>query len=160
MTPLQMELHTARKERLARMNVTPRPTAVLVQRAPVEPEVQGPPAPPPIEAWWRELEERRPVNLSIWLIQKTVALHYGTSVDVICSPRRQGHMMRPRFVAAWLCHTLTSNSYSEIGRQFRKDHSTIMYACHKTRDDAASDPVFGKELLALYDRLEALQEPV
>jgi chromosomal replication initiation ATPase DnaA len=68
--------------------------------------------------------------------------------------------MRPRFVAAWLCHTLTSNSYSEIGRQFRKDHSTIMYACHKTRDDAASDPVFGKELLALYDRLEALQEPV
>jgi hypothetical protein len=157
-----MELHTARKERLARMNA-PRPPIPFVPmeyaRPEAPPSAEVPP-PPPIEAWWRELEATRPVNLSIWLIQKTVALHYGTSVEVICSPRRQGHMMRPRFVAAWLCHTLTASSYSEIGRQFNKDHSTIMYACHKVRDDAASDPVFGKELLALYDRLEAVQEPV
>jgi hypothetical protein len=57
MTPLQMELHAARKERLARMNVTPRPNAVLVSRAHIEQEIQGPPAPSPIEVWWRELEE-------------------------------------------------------------------------------------------------------
>ena len=48
------------------------------------------------------------------------------------SPRRSINIARPRQIAMFLCKSLTSFSYPEIGRAFGgKDHSTVIHAVKK-----------------------------
>jgi hypothetical protein len=74
-------------------------------------------------------------------IQRAVRACYNIKVMDFVSARRPQYLVRPRQIAMYLCKTLTPNSYPEIGRRFRRDHSTVIHAVDViTRRLADPDP--------------------
>ena len=68
-------------------------------------------------------------QISVDVIQKRVAAHYGVRVSEMFSARRARNIARPRQIAMYLAKNHTSLSYPEIGRQFGgRDHTTVMHA--------------------------------
>lgn len=52
----------------------------------------------------------------------------GVPESAILSNRRQPHIVRPRHMAMAICRDYCGASYAEIGRAFRRHHTTVMYA--------------------------------
>jgi hypothetical protein len=129
MTPLQMELHTERKARLARMAPRPRISAVPTPTPATDQK--------PVKTWFRFIPDGTVVAfpgrssnvLRIADIQRTVAEHFKVTLLDLNSARRTGDIVRPRQIAMYLARKLTSKSLPEIGRRCgRKDHTTVLHA--------------------------------
>ena len=71
--------------------------------------------------------EHRPVP-TIVSIQRATAEHFGISLDRLICRRRNAELVRPRWIAIWIARKLTAHSIPAIGREFKRDHTTIMYA--------------------------------
>lgn len=70
--------------------------------------------------------------ITIALIKETVGEFYKMSPSEIDSPRRDVRLCFARHVAVYLCKTMTTKSFPEIGRRFgNRDHTTILYAIRK-----------------------------
>ena len=65
---------------------------------------------------------------------RSVAEHFGLRAAEIKGRRRHRAIARPRQIAMWLCRKSLQKSYPEIGRDFGKDHSTVISACRKVDD--------------------------
>ena len=79
-------------------------------------------------------------QISVDVIQKRVAAHYGVRVSEMFSARRARNIARPRQIAMYLAKNLTSLSYPEIGRQFGgRDHTTVMHAVKTIENLMKSD---------------------
>lgn len=68
------------------------------------------------------------------LIMDAVAAKYHLRRDDLLSNRRNQDVALPRQLAIYLTHELTGLSTTRIGDAFKRDHSTIMYACKRTQD--------------------------
>ncbi len=66
---------------------------------------------------------------------KIVAEHYGCPVDDIMGHSRVADIIQARHHAMWICARDTRLTYPQIGRAFRRDHSTVIHAV--ARIDAA-----------------------
>lgn len=74
-------------------------------------------------------------NITVDVIQKTVADFYKIKVADMFSKKRTRMVARPRQTAMWLCKELTQKSYPMIGEAFGgRDHTTVIHAV-KTIDD-------------------------
>ncbi len=70
--------------------------------------------------------------ISIENIQKEVANHFNIKISDIKSARKLKVYSFPRQICMYLCRTMTSASFPEIGEKFGgKDHSTVIYACRQ-----------------------------
>jgi chromosomal replication initiator protein len=70
--------------------------------------------------------------ISIENIQKTVASYHNISVSDIRSSKKLKIYAIPRQIAMYLCRTMTTSSFPEIGEKFGgKDHSTVIHACRQ-----------------------------
>lgn len=74
-------------------------------------------------------------NITVDVIQKTVADYYKIKVAEMFSKKRTRQIARPRQTAMWLCKELTQRSYPMIGEAFGgRDHTTVIHAV-KTIDE-------------------------
>jgi chromosomal replication initiator protein len=74
-------------------------------------------------------------NITIELIQKVVADHYGLRVSDLKSKNNSRSIAVPRQVAMYLCKRLTKASLPEIGREFGgKHHTTVLHSCNKINE--------------------------
>jgi chromosomal replication initiator protein len=70
--------------------------------------------------------------ISIENIQKEVANHFNIKISDIKSARKLKVYSFPRQICMYLCRTMTSASFPEIGEKFGgKDHSTVIHACRQ-----------------------------
>ena len=82
-------------------------------------------------------------GISIELIQKAVAQHYGLKVSELKSKNNSRTIAEPRQVAMYLCKTLTKCSLPEIGREFGgKHHTTVLHSVNKITALYEKDMVF------------------
>ena len=71
-------------------------------------------------------------EITVELIQKTVAEHFGLKVADLKSEKRFKAFVQARQIAIWLCRDMTTASYPDIGSRFGgKDHSTVIHAAKK-----------------------------
>jgi chromosomal replication initiator protein len=68
------------------------------------------------------------VRPSVRIIQDTVCEHYRLPATVMASRLRTDAVAQARSIAMVLCLELTKMGSQEIGRQFGKHHSTVIYA--------------------------------
>ena len=108
--------------------------ALLEQFRPF-PDFVGPVRPPPIPS----------KKTRICDIQKIVALFFNTSRVELISARRDAHTVQARAIAIFLCRQYTLRSLPEIGRQFHRDHTTVIHALRKIL--AEESPVEAMNLL-------------
>jgi chromosomal replication initiator protein len=80
-------------------------------------------------------------EISVEMIQKTVAEHFRIKVSELKSDKRIKTLVVPRQIAIYICRELTKASFPEIGDKFGgKDHSTIIHSVRKIEKQLASDP--------------------
>ncbi|WP_025209031.1 chromosomal replication initiator protein DnaA [Hippea sp. KM1] len=73
-------------------------------------------------------------------IQKTVAKHFGISVEELKSSTRKKEILIPREIAMYLTRKITKNSLPEIKAKFGvKSHATIINACKKIEKEIEKD---------------------
>jgi len=72
------------------------------------------------------------------LIIAQTASYFGLSIDDLCGPSRSRNLVTGRQIAMYLCRELTDLSLPKIGQQFGgRDHTTVMYANNRIRDELA-----------------------
>jgi len=86
-------------------------------------------------------------GVTVELIQKTIAAHYGLKVADLKSKNNSRKVAVPRQVAMYLCKTLTKSSFPEIGREFGgKHHTTVLHSVNKIAQLSEKDADFHKAI--------------
>jgi chromosomal replication initiator protein len=97
------------------------------------------------------ISERR---VTVDMIQKTVAEHYGMKQADLTSERRARAVARPRQVAMWLAKQITTRSLPDIGRRFGgRDHTTVLHAVRRIEQLKAEDATIARDVDILLRKL-------
>ena len=99
-------------------------------------------------------ENTKPVQLNI--IKKVVAKKYNIKVEDLNSVRRTQAIAWPRQIAMYLANDLTNLSLLEIGREFNRDHSTVVHARDLVQEKLNESPFFAAEINALIADIKAV----
>jgi len=86
--------------------------------------------------------EQDKYSVNINQIKKTVCKHFKVSVEDLNSKRKNNSIAWPRQVAMYLATELTSLSLPEIGREFNRDHATVIHAREKVKEEIEQNPFF------------------
>lgn len=79
-------------------------------------------------------------NLSIDRMIKAVAEYFNLTSGEIRGRKRTKNIAWPRQIAMYIINHLGEYSMNEIGNEFGKDHTTVIYAIQKVEDSIKSDP--------------------
>jgi len=91
-----------------------------------------------------DAQERR---ITVQLVQKVVARHYGMTTQQLLERTRRHAIARPRQTAMFLACRMTHASLPDIGHRFGGfDHTTIMYARDRIAQLVEQDPVVKAEI--------------
>lgn len=82
-----------------------------------------------------------------------VGRFYRVTPDEILSPSRKGPLIWPRQVAMYLATLTTNKSLLQLGRSFRRDHTSIIHARNKARRAVEGDARFADEVEILRAQL-------
>ena len=97
-------------------------------------------------------EEKR---VTIDLIQKRVAEHFDIRMSDMRAKKRTHAIAYPRQIAMYLVRDLTEHSLPEIGEYFGgRDHTTILHAYNKIKDQIKKDRKLKKMLDVLVDSIK------
>ncbi len=103
----------------------------------------------------RNIIDEESEGVSIELIQKTVARHYGLKVSDLKSKNNSQSIAFPRQIAMFLCKALTKASLPEIGREFGgKHHTTVLHSINKVTKLNEKDLVFHKTINSLISEMK------
>lgn len=99
-------------------------------------------------------ENNRPVAITAERIKDVVCEKYQLTVEQMDSKKRSRPLAYPRQIAMYLTRELTDMSLPKIGQEFGgRDHSTVIHACDKIKDDMEKDT-------NLYVTIESLKETI
>jgi chromosomal replication initiator protein len=94
-------------------------------------------------------------QVTVELIQKTVADHYKIKVADMYSKRRPNNIAMPRQVAMYLAKELTQKSLPEIGELFGgRDHTTVLHGVRKITKQRQMDTELNHALHVLEQMLK------
>ncbi|MDQ2679930.1 MAG: chromosomal replication initiator protein DnaA [Candidatus Eremiobacteraeota bacterium] len=92
-------------------------------------------------------------RVTISLIKDRVAKAHGLTVKEMDNQRRDQRLAAPRQIAMYIATELTDCSLPHIAREFgKKDHTTVMYARDKVKDQVQRDEAYRnkvRQLIAL-----------
>ena len=73
--------------------------------------------------------------LSIATVQQVVSQHFSLTIPELIARNRARKLVFPRQVAMYLCREMLNSSFPSIARAFGgKDHSTVIHACSRVRE--------------------------
>jgi chromosomal replication initiator protein len=91
----------------------------------------------------QHIPTRRPM---VSEIIRAVADHFGLTVGDILSQRRERRISRPRQIAMYLARENSGKSTTQLGREFERDHTTVVYATQVIAKEIDSDPIMAREM--------------
>ncbi|MBQ9335261.1 MAG: chromosomal replication initiator protein DnaA [Alphaproteobacteria bacterium] len=103
----------------------------------------------------RDLLRSNEKYITMDLIQRKVCEFYNIKLSDLTSAKRQKAIATARHVAMYLAKQLTTKSLPDIGRNFGgKDHSTVIHAVKKVKENIAKDREFATNLEILTKSIE------
>lgn len=98
----------------------------------------------------------RPKQISVELIQRTVADYYHLEVSEMVSKTRVRTVALPRQIAMYLCRELTELSLPKIGEEFGgRDHTTVIHAYDKIQNELKKDSTMNANIKEIVARLKS-----
>ncbi len=89
-------------------------------------------------------------QLTLDVIQKTVADYYKLKLSELLSPKRTRNIARPRQIAMYLSKELTPASLPAIGDGFGgRDHTTVLHACRTIAELRLADQQLNHDIHVL-----------
>ena len=86
--------------------------------------------------------EQEKYSISISQIKKVICKYFKISVEDINSKKKSNNIAWPRQVAMYIASELTTLPVTEIGREFNRDHTTILHAKQKVKEEIENNPFF------------------
>ena len=94
-------------------------------------------------------------NISIKNIMEVVAKNYQISIADLKSKKRDKKFVHPRHIALYIAKELTEYTFSDLGNEFGgRDHSSIMHACDKVKEQIKTDPIFNQKINILIKEIK------
>lgn len=101
------------------------------------------------------LPDKKPVEITVNLIQQKVAAYFNIKLEDMKSKKRTRAIAYPRQIAMYLCRELTTESLPQIGNYFGgKDHTTVLHAHDKISNDVVSDATLAQTIQKLIDNIK------
>jgi len=97
-------------------------------------------------------EKKEPVTLM--MIQRNVAEYFDIRLADMTSAHRSQSVALPRQVAMYLCRTLTTSSFPEIGLAFGKTHATVLHACRRVGQRIEKEAQLKQAVVKLAKQIE------
>jgi chromosomal replication initiator protein len=95
-------------------------------------------------------------KVSVLVIQRVVAEHFGLKPNILRARKRSKDIAYPRQIAMYLARELTDLSLPSIGEEFGgRDHTTVLHACEKIREDISRNPQLAQEIEELIGRIRS-----
>ena len=95
--------------------------------------------------------------VSVNSIKKIVGKHFNIRMEDFNSKRKTQSVAWPRQIAMFLTTEMTDLSLPEIGREFNRDHSTVVHARDLVRDKITQDPFFAAEVNQMIADIKAVE---
>ncbi len=92
------------------------------------------------------LTNENELNIGVNVIKKVVGKHLNIRMEDFNSKRKTQSIAWPRQIAMYLTTELTDLSLPEIGREFNRDHSTVLHARDVVKERVETDPFFAAEI--------------
>ena len=96
---------------------------------------------------------RRSPRPTIQDVQAAVAKAFGMAPLRLIGPQRSKALVLARHVAMYLCRETTGRTLKDIGREFRRDHSTVTYGIRRIATARERDLGLNRILERLLDQL-------
>ena len=96
------------------------------------------------------------IDVSTDKIIEKVADYYNIKEKEIKSISRKKEFVYPRHIAMYLIRKHLKISFPTIGDIFKRDHTTIIYACGKVQEDCEADYKIKEEITLIESNLENL----
>lgn len=103
-----------------------------------------PPAGNPVPAYGATTAKAK-----VMVILNAASKYSGQTTSDILSQRHHPRLVRPRHIAMYLCHKLTTLSYPKIGEFMGRDHSTIVYGVNKLAALIETDQQLAADVAAI-----------
>lgn len=87
----------------------------------------------------RYFDENQKRKIDAEFIIKEVEKYFNLSENAIVSSNRSKAYAVPRQYAMYIVRELTNSTYPQIGRDFKKDHTTVMHNINKVMKDMEND---------------------
>lgn len=88
------------------------------------------------------------------VILKSVADFYSISLADLVKRSRKKEIVKPRQIAMFLLREETKLSFPEIGQKLGgRDHSTVIHACEKIKNEVSVDEPLKQELILIKERV-------
>jgi len=103
-------------------------------------------------------QEEKKLAINANTIKKVVAKHYKIDLEDFKSKRKTQSVAWPRQIAMYLCTQLTDMSLPEIGKEFNRDHSTVVHARDLVDDKAKTDPFFSMDINGIIREIKSVDK--
>lgn len=103
-------------------------------------------------------QEEKKLAINVESIKKIVGKHFKINMEDFESKRKTQSVAWPRQIAMFLCTEMTDMSLPEIGREFKRDHSTVVHARDLIKDKVKTDPFFSAEINQIIAEIKAVDK--
>ncbi len=95
-----------------------------------------------------------PEPLSVTRIRDIICSHFSLEVKQICSRSRKKEIALPRQIAMYLSRKYTDCSLQVIGKEFNRDHATVLHSVRKIERQMKISSKFRSQMEYLTNQLE------
>lgn len=92
------------------------------------------------------MEDTQPLPVTIQRVVDEVSRTTGVSIEDIYSDLRKANVAKARRIAIYVIIKVTNMSLEEIGAEFKKDHTTIMYNRDKLEQEIKQDSKLARQV--------------
>ncbi len=92
------------------------------------------------------MEDTQPLPVTIQRIVEEVSRTSGVSVEDIYSELRKASISRARQITFYIVRKVTNMSYEDIGAEFKKHHSTVMYNINQIEKEIETDSKLARQI--------------
>lgn len=104
------------------------------------------------------LENNSNPNVNINTIKKVVGKYYSVHMEDFNSKRKIQAIAWPRQIAMYLGTELTNLSLMELGREFNRDHSTVVHARDLVKEKVTTDPFFASQITQIIEDIKDVEK--
>lgn len=97
-------------------------------------------------------------SINVNTIKKVVGKHFNIKIEDFNSKRKTQSVAWPRQIAMFLTTELTDLSLPEIGREFNRDHSTIVHGRDLVKEKIDTDPFFTAEINQIITEIKSVDK--
>lgn len=101
------------------------------------------------QTWLADMMRAHNPRVSVERIKRYITQRYHLKPDDLESASRRSEIVRPRQLAFYVARKMTGKSFPDLGRHFRRDHSTILHGYEKIVALKETNPEIAAELDAI-----------